>query len=206
MEMRIVDTKGQLCPKPIIETKKVLKEISIGDTFTVITDNETSFNNLKKFLSDNNAKFKINYEEGVWSLEVTKLSVEVKSKPEEEYCSPVLSGLVNGDYVIAITSEYMGQGDEDLGRKLMKSFISIILYLDQLPSSIIFYNSGVKLTVKDSPVAEFLLELEKHKVEIIVCGTCVDFYGIGQQLGTGTINDMLTITNRLLKAEKVIRP
>jgi selenium metabolism protein YedF len=204
--MRIVDTKGQICPKPIIETKKVLKETLVGDTFTVITDNETSFNNLKKFLSDNNTKYKVNKEGEVWSLEVTKLSDEVKTNPAEEYCSPVINDLPKGNYIIAITSECMGQGDEELGRKLMKSFMSIILYLEKLPSAIIFYNSGVKLTVKDSPVIEFLLELEKNKVEIIICGTCVDFYGIGKQLGTGTINDMLTITNRLLKAEKVLRP
>lgn len=204
--MKILDTKGQICPKPIIETKKVLKETPIGDTFTVITDSETSFNNLKKFLSDNSSKFTVSKEGGVWSLEVTKLSGEVKANSVEEYCSPAINNLTKGDYVIAITSECMGQGDEELGRKLMKSFISIILYLDELPSALIFYNSGVKFTVKDSPVEEFLLELEKNNVEIIVCGTCADFYGLTDNIGIGTINDMLTITNRLIKAEKVIRP
>jgi selenium metabolism protein YedF len=204
--MRIVDTKGQNCPKPIIETKKVLKEVAVGDSFMVITDSETTLNNLKKFLNDNHSKFNVKKVGDGWSLEITKLSGEVRSNPAEEYCAPDTTELDKGDYIIAITSDCMGQGDEELGKKLMKSFISIILYLDQLPSSVIFYNSGVKLTVKDSVAIEYLLELQKHNVEIIVCGTCVDFYDIGKQIGTGTINDMLTISNRLLKAEKVIRP
>jgi selenium metabolism protein YedF len=204
--MRIVDTKGLLCPKPIIETKKVLKEVAVGDTFMVITDNKTSLNNLKKFLKDNHSEFSITQESGVWSLKVTKLSGDFKTNPVEEYCAPDMNDFAKGDYVIAITSDCMGQGDEELGRKLMKSFMSIILYLDKLPSAMVFYNSGVKLAIKDSEEIEYLLELEKHDVEIIICGTCVDFFGIRKQLGTGTINDMLTITNRLIKAGKVIRP
>ena len=204
--MRIVDTKGQLCPKPIIETKKVLKEVEVGDIFVVITDSETSLNNLKRFLTDNKTEYNVVKEGGSWSITVTKLSGNVSPNREEEYCSPVAKSTSGGDYVIAITSDCMGQGEEELGRKLMKSFISIILYLDSLPSSVIFYNSGVKLVVKDSPVVEYLSELKKHDVEIIVCGTCVDFYGLTNNLGIGKINDMLTITNRLLKAEKVLRP
>ena len=204
--MLIVNTKGQLCPKPIIETKKVLREIGVGETFVVETNSETTLNNLKRFLSDNNTKFTVEKNEGEWSLEITKLKGELTVSSVEEYCPPEITALVKGDYVIAITSDIMGQGDDELGKKLMKSFLSIVLYLDELPSAIIFYNSGVKLTTKDSSTIEYLCELEKHNVEIIVCGTCVDFFGIGNQLGTGTINDMLTITNRLLKAGKVIRP
>jgi selenium metabolism protein YedF len=204
--MRIVDTKGQLCPKPIIETKKVLKEVNVGDSFIVITDNETSLNNLKKFLTDNNTKYAVTKEAGNWSLTVTKLSGEVSQVTEEIYCAPDLSVSPGGEYGIAITSDCMGQGDEELGRKLMKSFVSIILYLDELPAFIVFYNSGVKLTVKDSSVLEYLTELKKNDVEIIVCGTCIDHYGLENKLGVGTINDMLTITNRLIKADRVIRP
>jgi selenium metabolism protein YedF len=204
--MRIVDTKGQVCPKPIIETKKVLKQVAVGEMFMIITDNETSCYNLKKFLNDNHCKFIISRVGEIWSFDVTKLHGEANAVPAEEYCTPDITDIEKGDYVITITSECMGQGDEELGRKLMKSFISVILYLDQLPASVIFYNSGVKLAVKNSPVMEYLSELERHNVEIIVCGTCTNFYGIGEQLGIGTINDMLTITNRLLNAKKVIRP
>lgn len=204
--MRIVDTMGQPCPKPIIETKKVLKEVAVGETFIVLTNSETSFNNLKKFLKDNNTGLDVSKDGDVWSMNVTKLSDEIKNSKAEEYCDSIITDLTTGDYVIAITSDCMGQGDEALGQKLMKSFISIILYLDQLPTSIVFYNSGVKLAVKESATLEYLQELEKHNVEIIVCGTCVDFYGLGKEMGCGTINDMLSITNRLLKAMKVIRP
>jgi selenium metabolism protein YedF len=204
--MKIVDTKGQVCPKPIIETKKILNQVAVGEMFMVITDNETSFNNLKRFLNDNHSKVNAKREGDVWSLEVTKLHGEIKDNPAEEYCTPEVGAVAKGDYIIAISSDCMGHGEEELGRKLMVSFISIILYLDELPSAIVLYNSGVKLAVKDSVVIEYLAELEKHNVAIVVCGTCVDYYGISNYLGAGTINDMLTITNRLIKAKKIIRP
>lgn len=204
--MRIVDTRGLLCPKPIIETKKILKETAIGDTFKVLTNSETSLNNLKKFLTDNHTRFTVTKAGEEWTLEITKLEGDVVARSEEEYCSPEIQEFKKDDYVIAITSDCMGQGDEELGRKLMKSFLSVIIYLDALPASVIFYNSGVKLTVKSSPSIEFLLELKNRGVEIIVCGTCIDFYGLGKEIGVGEINDMLTITNRMLSADKVIRP
>jgi selenium metabolism protein YedF len=204
--MRIVDTKGQICPKPIIETKKVLKEVAVGETFKVITDNETSFNNLRKFLNDNHTDYHISEKNGIWSLEVTKLAGEIKIDQPEKYCAASETNLTKGDYAIVISSDRMGQGDDELGRRLMKSFIGIIQYLDEIPEAIVFYNSGVKLTTSDSDVIESLHELEKQNVEIMICGTCVDFYGIRKQLGTGKIYDMLVINNRLLKTGKVIRP
>ena len=70
--MRIVDTKGQLCPAPLIATKRALKEITVGETFVVLTDNQTSFNNLTRFLKDNNAGCRVSEKDGVWSLTITK--------------------------------------------------------------------------------------------------------------------------------------
>ena len=54
--MRIVDTKGQLCPAPLIAAKKALKETTEGESFIVLTDNKTSFDNLSRFLKDNNSR------------------------------------------------------------------------------------------------------------------------------------------------------
>ena len=57
--MRIVDTKGQLCPAPLIAAKKALKETTAGESFMLLTDNQTSFDNLSRFLKDNNADFQV---------------------------------------------------------------------------------------------------------------------------------------------------
>ncbi|HEX2974702.1 MAG TPA: NUDIX hydrolase N-terminal domain-containing protein, partial [Bacteroidales bacterium] len=44
--MRIVDTKGQLCPAPIIAAKRALKDTVAGESFVILTDNNTSYTNL----------------------------------------------------------------------------------------------------------------------------------------------------------------
>jgi len=107
---------------------------------------------------------------------------------------------------VAITSELMGQGDDMLGKKLMHSFFVALSVMDELPSVIVFYNSGVKLAVNDSDVIDLLKEIEKKGVEMILCGTCVDHFGIGDATGAGKIGDMYQILQKLSAAGNVIRP
>ena len=85
--MRIVDTKGQLCPAPLIAAKRALKETAVGESFIVLTDNQTSFNNLSRFLKDNNADFQVSETEGVWTLTITKSSGDVTPVKAEDYCN-----------------------------------------------------------------------------------------------------------------------
>jgi selenium metabolism protein YedF len=100
----------------------------------------------------------------------------------------------------------MGQGDDELGRKLMKTFINIIGMMDNMPSLIAFYNSGVKLTVKDSGVDDILMELEKRGVRMLICSTCIDYFGIGDKIAAGEKSNMFVITSELASAGNIIRP
>ncbi len=70
--MRIVDTRGQKCPAPILATKKALKETITGESFEVLTDSQTSFNNLTRFLKDNKTQFSVEESDGVWTLTIKK--------------------------------------------------------------------------------------------------------------------------------------
>jgi selenium metabolism protein YedF len=204
--MKIVDTKGERCPKPIIETKKALREANAGEIFIVITDNKSAFVNISRFLSDNKIKFSASEKSGIWEFEVTKETGEAISTPAEDYCdTEVPAGKATG-YAVAISSELMGQGDDDLGKKLMKSFFVALSVLDELPSVIAFYNSGVKLTVRESEVIDILQEVEKKGVEIIICGTCVDHYKLGNKINIGSIGDMFSILEKLSSAGNVVRP
>lgn len=204
--MRIVDTKGQKCPQPIIETKKALRASISGETFMVITDNQTSYNNISRFLNDNKIKFSATEINNVWSFRITKEPGEAQMSAAEEYCEAESQKNSSGDYAVVISSEVMGQGDDDLGRKLMKSFFTVINCLDSLPATIVFYNTGVKLAMKNSPVIESLIEIEKKGVEILLCGTCVDYYKSRKKIGVGVISDMYTITSKLSKAGNIIKP
>lgn len=204
--MRIVDTKGQLCPAPLIAAKKALKETVEGETFKVLTDNQTSFDNLCRFLKDNEAGFQVDESQGVWTLTVTRRTGDIVETKVEEYCVPAISHFEKGNYVVAITSDKMGDGDEELGHLLISNFIKALKDLDKLPQHMVFYNKGVTLAVKESPVIEQIKDLEKMGVEIHLCATCVNHYKLEQSIAVGTLSNMYSIAEIMSSAGNIIKP
>jgi selenium metabolism protein YedF len=204
--MRIVDTKGQICPAPLIAAKKALKETGEGESFIVLTDNLTSLDNLSRFLKDNGAGFKVSESGGVWTMIITKTSSEVVHSDTEEYCNSEISHFKKGNFIIAVSSDKMGEGDEELGHLLMTNFIKALKDLDELPQKMVFYNYGVKLAVASSPAVEHLRDLEKMGVELMLCGTCVNHYSIESALGAGAVSNMYSIAEAMTAADKVVRP
>ena len=100
----------------------------------------------------------------------------------------------------------MGRGSDDLGRTLMKGFIYAVSQLETLPKTILFYNGGAKLTVEGSPVLDDLKGLAEQGVEILTCGTCLDHYGIKDQLAVGEVTNMYVIVEKMEQAVRVVRP
>jgi selenium metabolism protein YedF len=204
--MRIVDTKGQKCPLPIIATRKALRECRAGETFIVITDNNTAFSNISRFLNDNEIQFSVSESINIWTFTITNEKGVTQTTPPGDYCEESEPSFPKGDFAVVISSELMGQGDDELGGKLIKSFFVALSCLDKMPSSVMFYNSGVKLTVRDSEVIDILQEIENKGVELLICGTCVDHYRIGERISVGRISDMFIITQKLSESGKIIRP
>jgi selenium metabolism protein YedF len=116
------------------------------------------------------------------------------------------SGKHVGDHVICITSDKMGTGPDELGDVLMRAFINIIDETAPLPRAIAFYNTGIRLTLNDSPVLESLRELTGYGVRIIICGTCVNFFEAKDKVAVGTVSNMYDIAQTLTTASHVIRP
>src|SRR5450759_416435 len=204
--MRIVDTKGHLCPAPLIAAKKALKETAGGESFILLTDNQTSFDNLSRFLKDNKADFQVSESESIWTLTITKTTGEVALTNPEDYCAPSISHFEKGNYVVVISSDKMGEGDEVLGHLLMANFIKALKDLDELPSKMVFYNNGVKLATKSSPVIEHLRDLEKMGVELMLCATCISHYSLESVVVAGTVSNMYTITEVMASAGNIIKP
>jgi selenium metabolism protein YedF len=204
--MRIVDTKGLLCPAPLIAAKKALKETAAGESFKLLTDNQTSFDNLSRFLKDNKAEFKVSESAGVWTLTVTKINGDRVETEVEDYCTPAISHFEKGNYVVAITSDKMGEGDVDLGQLLIINFIKALKDLDKLPQHIVFYNKGIILAMNGSPVVEHIIDLEKMGVEIHLCATCVNRYKLEKNIAAGTLSNMYSIAEILASAGHIIRP
>jgi len=106
--------------------------------------------------------------------------------------------------LVIINSDKMGQGDEKLGGRLMGNFLKTLLSAEKRPQMLVLYNSGVKLAAKDSPVLETLQSLENLGVEIISCGTCVNFYGLVDLIQAGRVTNMPEIVKVLTDAENVV--
>lgn len=204
--MKIVDTKGQSCPAPLIATKRTLKETQVGDSFKVLTDNKTSLDNLTRFLKDIKTKYSVEAKDGVWNLTITKLTAEVTQTRAEDYCVTEIPHFSQGNFIIVFSSDKMGDGDDELGHLLMINFIKAIKELDVLPRKMVFYNKGVTLGSDESPVAVHLKEIEKMGVGILMCTTCVKYYSLEEKIRVGTLSNMFEIAQVMASAANVLKP
>lgn len=206
MKMRIVDTKGKVCPAPIIATKKALRESKVGETFRVLTDNQISLDNLSRFLKDNRTEFSVEESNGFWTLTITKTDADQQLTNADEYCPTEIPHFSKGDFIVAFSSDKMGDGEEELGRLLILNFIKAIKDFEHLPQKIVFYNNGAKLGSVDSPVAEYLKELEQMGVVLLFCATCVNFYHLGGKIKIGVLSNMFEIGQVMASAGNIIKP
>ena len=108
------------------------------------------------------------------------------------------------DTIILVTNNGMGKADLVLQHKLAAKYFELLAQNVNLPAAICFYTEGVKLTVTGSPVLEQLKELEAKGVRLIICSTCLDFYGLGDQTQVGIVGGMGDIIEAQTKAAKVI--
>lgn len=194
-----IDARGLACPKPVILTKKELDQMTGGSVKTIV-DNETSRENLSKLANSMALEFSV---EDLGGSEYAVTILKSGGVQEEQPEKPAVQKPDTGT-ILVIQSDQMGKGDEELGRLLMKSFIYTVSETMPHPAAILFYNSGVKLTVKESPVLEDLLELDKSGVEIISCGTCLDFYNLKGSLAVGEISNMYTIYEKMQSGTNTI--
>jgi selenium metabolism protein YedF len=189
--MQIIDTSGQQCPAPLIATKRALKDARTGDSFKVITDNQTAFNNISRFLKDNKTEFSYEESNGIWTLTITKQTTELINADAKEYCSTEIPHLSKGDFIIAFTSDKMGDGDEELGHLLMINFVKAIKELDVLPRKIVFYN---------------FKEIDKMGVTFLFCATCAKYYSLEEKIKIGTLSNMFEIAQVMSSAGNIVRP
>lgn len=203
--MKMIDTRGELCPVPLIMTKKALAGLPLGTEFEVLCDNAVAFQNLLRFLTDQGLQVTHSQQGEEYNLRGTKTAEMGGAKAAEAYCT-VAPASPLGTYVICISSDTMGQGDKALGSLLLKAFVNTIKEMDQWPVQIVLYNAGIFLAVEGSEVIDSLLELQQNGVEIRVCGTCLDYYNKKDQLRAGIISNMYDISQSLALASHVVYP
>jgi selenium metabolism protein YedF len=198
-----INAKGLACPEPVIRTKKALQE---HDDVAVTVDNTTAVENIKRLASSMNCSIDIKEESGgSYRLRLIKKGGTVP-QTEPEYLSCGTTGNVSGQTVVAFTSDVMGKGNDELGTVLIKAFVHTVTELGKLPDVMIFYNTGVRLTVEGSPVLEDLIALEKRGVKILACGTCLNYFNLKEKLGTGIVSNMYDIAGTLTTAGRIVTP
>lgn len=200
---RKLDARNMACPLPVIESKKILMSMKEGESLEVLVDNHIAVQNLSKMAAQKNfpvTSEKIDENNYIVTFSIGETVIEDVN--EEVPCYPDQKW----DIVVVISSDKMGEGDEKLGKLLMKGFIYALTELDVLPSTVLLYNGGAKLSVEDSESLQDLKTLESMGVEILTCGTCLNFYGISEKLGVGTATNMYEIAEKQMKASKVVRP
>jgi len=136
---------------------------------------------------------------GNYHLKITK--GDVRKETEHRSGFELKTGTV-----LLIAADQIGQGSEELGRTLMKVFINTLIETTPKPGIIIFMNSGVKLVIEGSPVLEGLDNLEKAGVNLLVCGTCLNYFEVKDKLKAGKVSNMYEIAEQMMRAEKVIAP
>lgn len=198
----IIDAKGLACPQPVVLSKKALQ---IHNSITVLVDNETAVENVKRLGKSEGCEINVEQAtEGEYRVHLSKTGEPVEKIKNSAETQKDTSA--SGPHVIVISEDRMGRGDDELGYVLIKAFVHTILDLGNLPHTIIFYNTGVKLTVKDSEVIDDLKQLEKEGVEILVCGTCVNFFEITENVDVGIISNMYDIASAMNGAGRLVNP
>jgi len=200
--MKSLDTKGLKCPQPLIMLKEALLGMREGEKIQVEVDNDTSLKNLLSYLKDQGVEPVVSSAGKVHTLIAPKPEKDLTGSDPAIYCTSDL----NTDYVVCIKSELMGDGDPELGKILMETFVENLKLQEQLPTHVVLYNGGVKLAMKQSPVCQALTELEELGIRIMLCGTCIDHYGIQMDIGVGMISNMVVITETLAATGHVVTP
>ena len=197
-----VNALGDTCPIPVIKTKKAMESVNGPETIEVLVDNEIAVSNVTKLASSKNAEVS---SEKVSDKEY-RITILMNGAVVEEEQASSDHEEKKKHTVIAIASDRMGEGNDELGKVLMKGFIFAVTQLDELPETMLIYNGGATITAEGSDSIEDLKLLEEQGVEILTCGTCLNYYEMTDKLQVGTVTNMYSIVEKLAGADKIIRP
>ena len=210
---RILDARGLACPGPVIMLKKALEEGG-SDILDIVVDNAAARENVSRYATHSGCGIlSVREEQGVFTISLkpgANGSVSAHSMagnaPVEE-AEPALGKPADtagsAGATVLISSDRLGKGSDELGALLLKGFIYALAEADVAPRWIIFMNSGVKVSTEGSVSLPDLDRLAKKGVEILSCGTCLDYYGVKEKLAVGRISNMYEIAASLLEGRTV---
>ena len=202
---KIIDCKGMACPLPVVNAKKAAEELNSGDVLTVLVGNEIAVQNLTRFAEHKGFSVSAEKKDEKEYAVIMTISGAAAEGTKEEEIACVMDSRRKGMLVV-LSANVMGSSDPKLGTSLMKAFVFALTKQDQLPDTILCYNTGAYLTCEGADTLEDLKLLESEGVTILTCGTCLDFYGLKEKLAVGSVTNMYDIVERMENAAQIIKP
>lgn len=198
-----IDAIGKPCPTPLVLTKKAFD--GGAEEVEIIVDNETASINLRKFAETEGLSYEVRRKDHNYVCHL-KGKLAGKQSVEDLEAGSACTVDLTGDYAVFFASDSLGVGSDELGFNLAKMAIYTLSQDSDLPKSILFMNGGVKLPASDvDQIIDSLREMEAKGVKILVCGTCLDYFGIKAQLKVGEVSNMYNILGEMKAAAKVIK-
>jgi selenium metabolism protein YedF len=195
--MKTVDARGLACPQPVVLTRNAMQEAM--DIVAIVSSADQA-DNVSRMAE--RAGWQVNTETKEDGYYVHLVKGGVTTRPEP---TPDGTGEARlAPTVVVVSSNVMGRGDDELGAILMRSFFHTLNEVEPLPQTIIFFNTGVRLAVEGTPLLEDLQALQQKGVEILVCGTCLNYFNLKEKLVVGVVSNMYSIAETLLGAGNVV--
>ena len=193
---RLIDCKGLACPGPVLAAKRAIDEEK-PETLTILVDNAAARENVARFLKSQGYSAESVDADGTFRVTGKRDGCEACRvfAPEPSSDSKIM---------VFVSSDRLGRGDDELGGKLMVSFIKTLKEMGPTLWRLVFVNAGVKLAIEGSPVLKDLKALAGTGLTILVCGTCLNHFNLLNQKQVGETTNMLDIVTAMELADKVI--
>ena len=193
-----IDCRGLACPAPVLQTKEAI-EREHPNVINVVVDNEAAKQNVSRFMGSQGLEVSVEQEGSDFHVigkmgKGTAAEAPVDEKPETG----------QKKIMVMVGNDCMGHGDDELGEKLMLSFLKTLKEMGDELWRLVFVNNGVKLTIEGADVLPVIQELEKEGIHILVCGTCLTHFDLLNQKQVGETTNMLDIITAMQLADKVI--
>lgn len=198
--MKTIDALGKPCPMPVVMAKKALEEG--GGELAVLVDNAVAVENLKRLAGSRGMTAAVSGEAGRFCVVITGEGQAPRLSQAEP--APLCGPVGRGD-VVVVAKDHLGEGAEELGGSLLRMFLYTLAQGDKVPAALLFLNGGVRLPAgEEEQILQSIAELEEKGCRVLVCGTCLNYYGLTDRLKVGIVSNMYDLVEAMQAGEKVI--
>ena len=199
---KTLDARGLACPAPVLMTKDAVEKDNLS-VVEVIVDNEAAKENVSRFLGSRHFSVTAARDENEYKIFAQRQGGHPKNISKADI-TPKVASDKKQKIMVLISTDRLGFGDDELGKKLIISFVKTIKEMGKELWRLVFVNNGVKLTIEASPILAELTDYKKNGLTILVCGTCLTHFGLLEAKKVGETTNMLDIVTAMQLADKVI--